>query len=124
MKEAFEKLKKWFGELQKKAEDDEEVILHYEGHSLSYEFLDGRKDAFKEAQKIVSEVEAEYGNGCEKQTYEICLNGCDDDTTFKMELTENEYQFLSRVSEIANKTSTYGCMPRLYVEPYKPEKGE
>ena len=75
MKEAFEKLKKWFGELQKKAEDDEEVILHYEGHSLSYEFLDGRKDAFKEAQNIVSEVEAEYGNGwipCSERLPEKC----------------------------------------------------
>ena len=69
---------------------------------------------------IVSEVEAEYGNGCEKQTYEIRLNGCDDDTTFKMDLTESEYQFLLSVSELANKTSTYGCMPRLYVREYTP----
>lgn len=74
----------------------------------------------KKVLSIVSEVEAEYGNGCEKQTYEICLNGCDDDTTFKMDLTESEYHFLSRVSELANKTSTYGCMPRLYVREYTP----
>ena len=48
--------------------------------------------------------------------YEITLNGCDDDTIFSMELTQQEYEFLLRVSELANKTSTYGCMPRLYVE--------
>ena len=101
MKEAFEKIKERLEELFC-GEYDTEYI---------------KKD---KVLSIVSEVEAEYGNGCEKQTYEICLNGCDDDTTFKMDLTESEYQFLLRVSEIANKTSTYGCMPRLYVEPYKP----
>ena len=51
-----------------------------------------------------------------KSLCEITLNGCDDDTYFVMELTEQEYQFLLRVSEKANETSTYGCMPRLYVE--------
>jgi hypothetical protein len=106
MKEVFEKLK----ERLKEADKYHDRIINL-GEALS----------------IVSEVEAEYGkdinvlgNGCEKQTYEICLNGCDDDTTFKMDLTESEYQFLLRVSELANETSTYGCMPRLYVKEYTP----
>ena len=73
--------------------------------------------------EILKEVEAEHDNGGGKKKYSICLNGCDDDTVFEMELTENEYQLLSKVSEMANKTSTYGCMPRMYVEPYKQEEG-
>ena len=52
--------------------------------------------------------------------YEIILSGCDDETVFTMELTQQEYEFLMRVSELANKTSTYGCMPRMYVV----QKGE
>lgn len=51
-----------------------------------------------------------------KEVYEITLNGCDDDTVFTMELTEQEYRLLVRVSEVANETSTYGCMPRMYIE--------
>lgn len=78
-------------------------------------------------ENTVKELAEESNN---KSLYEITLNGCDDDTFFVMELTENEYQFLLKVSEKANKTSTYGCMPRLYVEkceqplpaPYKPKE--
>ena len=51
----------------------------------------------------------------EKTKYEIILEGCDDDTFFIMELTEQEYELLVRVSEVANATSTYGCMPRLFI---------
>ena len=63
---------------------------------------------------MVNQLAEESNNN--KSLYEITLNGCDDDTFFVMELTENEYQFLLKVSEKANETSTYGCMPRLYVE--------
>lgn len=54
-----------------------------------------------------------------KKLYEITLNGCDDDTVFDMELTDVEYELLRRVSEKANETSTYCCMPRMYVEEKK-----
>ena len=33
-----------------------------------------------------------------------------------MEMTNYEYEFLERVSEMANETSTYGCMPRLFLD--------
>ena len=77
----------------------------------------GKYSAYGTAIRIVQEVAKEYE---EKHLYVIDLNGCDDSTIFEMELTEQEYEFLSKVSELANKTSTYQCMPRLYVE----QKGE
>ena len=37
-------------------------------------------------------------------------------TVFKMDLTEREAILLEKVAAKANETSTYGCMPRMYVE--------
>ena len=51
-----------------------------------------------------------------KKTYIITLEGCDDETVFKMDLTEGEAILLEKVAAKANETSTYGCMPRMYVE--------
>ena len=51
-----------------------------------------------------------------KKTYIITLAGCDDETVFKMDLTEGEAILLEKVAAKANETSTYGCMPRMYVE--------
>ena len=51
-----------------------------------------------------------------KKTYVITLEGCDDETVFKMDLTEREAILLEKVAAKANETSTYGCMPRMYVE--------
>ena len=51
-----------------------------------------------------------------KKTYVITLEGCDDETVFKMDLTEGEAILLEKVAAKANKTSTYGCMPRMYIE--------
>lgn len=51
-----------------------------------------------------------------KQNYEITLNGCDDNTIFYMELTDEEYELLKRVSNKANETSYCGCMPRMYIK--------
>ena len=45
----------------------------------------------------------------------ITLEGCDDETVFEMDLTEEEKILLQNVAEKANETSTYGCMPRMYV---------
>lgn len=56
-----------------------------------------------------------------KKRYKITLNGCDDDTVFDMFLDEDEYKLLERVSEVANATSEYCCMPRMYVEEVKDE---
>lgn len=62
---------------------------------------------------IVNELAEEYNK---KQEHEVWLNGCDDDTIFTMEMTNSEYEFIKRVSELANETSTYHCMPRLYLD--------
>ena len=51
-----------------------------------------------------------------KKTYVITLEGCDDETVFKMDLTESEAILLEKVAAKANETSTYGCMPRMYIE--------
>lgn len=55
-------------------------------------------------------------------TYKIILEGCDDTTVFDMELTDDEYNLLVRVSEKANETSTYMCEPRMYVQKITTEK--
>ena len=52
----------------------------------------------------------------DKKTYTITLEGCDDETVFKMDLTEGEVILLEKVAAKANETSTYGCMPKMYVE--------
>ena len=44
------------------------------------------------------------------------LRRIDDKTVFKMDLTEGEAILLEKVAAKANGTSTYGCMPRMYVE--------
>lgn len=79
-------------------------------------------DGIEIAKRIVQEVAKEYG---EKKLYSIDLEGCDDETTFEMELTTQEHLLLERVSKLANETSTYGCMPRMYVTEIAPyQKGE
>lgn len=47
---------------------------------------------------------------------EISLSGCDDSTTFDMDVTEAELAFLTRIAELAEATSDYGCMPVLRIE--------
>ena len=49
--------------------------------------------------------------------FNIQIHGCDDSTCFDMEMTEQEYQFLQKVCHLSTKTSTYGCMPTMVVEP-------
>ena len=50
-----------------------------------------------------------------KKTYIIALEGCDDETVFEMDLTEEEKILLQNIAAKVNETSTYGCMPRMYV---------
>ena len=63
-------------------------------------------------------------NGCEadktKSTHHIELSGCDDSTGFDMELSESELDLLIKVAEKANQTSTYECMPVIYIDETKP----
>ena len=70
----------------------------------------------KDMNEIVKQLAEEYNK---KKEHEVWLNGCDDDTIFTMEMTNSEYEFLKRVSELANETSTYGCMPRLFLDNYR-----
>ena len=51
-----------------------------------------------------------------KKTYIITLEGCDDETVFEMDLTEEEKILLQNVAAKANETSTYGCMPTMYIQ--------
>lgn len=51
-----------------------------------------------------------------KNKYHITLIGCDDDTPFDMELTEQEAELLKRVCALSKETSEYGCMPIMTCE--------
>ena len=53
--------------------------------------------------------------------YKITNIGCDDETEGVFEFTEEQYNFLDKTFEELNKNSTYGCMPKIYIEPT--EKG-
>lgn len=46
---------------------------------------------------------------------EIGVHGCDDSTIIKMEVSEQELEFLNRLMKLVNTASTYGCMPCLEV---------
>lgn len=48
--------------------------------------------------------------------HKICLYGCDDYTEFEMDLDDSEFEFIKRVAIKANNTSTYGCMPVMYLD--------
>ena len=47
--------------------------------------------------------------------YEITLKGCDDETTFTIELTDQEKNLIDRISELSLLTSQSECMPKMYV---------
>ena len=66
--------------------------------------------------EIVQEVAKEYE---EKKLCRISLVCLEDTTSLEMELTEQEYLFLERVTDAVNKIAV-GCMPTMYVE----QKGE
>lgn len=52
----------------------------------------------------------------------VVLAGCEDTTRFHLECTEEEYDFLQRVSAMSNEASTYGCMPVMQVIKTRPCK--
>ena len=45
----------------------------------------------------------------------ISLCGCDDTTTFQMEVTEAEKAFVERMCALSVETSTYGCEPTMEI---------
>lgn len=52
----------------------------------------------------------------------ILLRGCDDETYFTMECTEEQREFLEKVAAKSQETSTYGCMPDMKISDAKPCK--
>lgn len=59
-----------------------------------------------------------------KKKYIINIEGCDAETTFVMELTDYEVQIILEVARKSQETSTYGCMPIMYVKEYTKENIE
>lgn len=56
-----------------------------------------------------------------KETFRITLviKGCDDRTHIGLELTQSELDFLTKLCQLSEQESTYGCQPRLGIEPIK-----
>ena len=44
---------------------------------------------------------------------EISVDGCDDSTVVTLEMLNDEYNFLQKLAELVNKTSSYICMPTI-----------
>jgi len=47
--------------------------------------------------------------------YVVELAGCDDCTSVEIEMTDEQLEFLTNLSESINKESYYGCMPKMYI---------
>ena len=47
--------------------------------------------------------------------YLITVDGCDDTTSFELDLTPEELVVAQRIADKCTETSTYGCMPRMTV---------
>jgi hypothetical protein len=45
----------------------------------------------------------------------ITLSGCDDSTTFEMELTDDKASAFRKAAEMSKAASTYGCMPTMEI---------
>lgn len=48
--------------------------------------------------------------------YLINCSGCDDSTQITIDLTDKQFAFVKYLADQITETSTYGCMPRLYVD--------
>lgn len=51
-----------------------------------------------------------------KTSYIVSIEGCDDTTSFIVDCTEEEYNFLYKLSAISRNVSTYGCMPTIVID--------
>jgi hypothetical protein len=56
--------------------------------------------------------------------YKIENVGCDDFTEGVFEFTEEQFDFLSRVFSKLNEHSTYGCMPKIYIDPFNERESD
>lgn len=56
--------------------------------------------------------------------YKITLKGCDDETTFAIELTEQEKSLIDRTSELSLLTSYSECMPKMYIREASREENQ
>jgi len=55
----------------------------------------------------------------------VTLRGCDDNTTFPIEIkTEEEYALLKRIAEESEKHSEYSCMPTMELMTEEEKKEE
>lgn len=79
--------------------------------------FDGPQDWHKfEANGIIEYlVDGEFEILNDKKLRGVELEGCDDVTPFNMEMTDEEFEFLQRVSKLSKEKSRYGCMPTLTV---------
>ena len=48
--------------------------------------------------------------------YIITLIGCDDETTFKMDLTDEQFETVKLLGQKSKEISTYSCMPILTID--------
>ena len=48
--------------------------------------------------------------------YRINISGCDDETIWEEELSEQEAELLMRIASRSGQVSTYGCMPTLIIK--------
>ena len=55
----------------------------------------------------------------EKKRYVVTVSGCDDSTSIEKDLTKEQFVFLSNIALKITKTSSYACMPKMYVKEKK-----
>lgn len=48
--------------------------------------------------------------------YVIDLEGCDDTTSFVVELSESEFKVVQKISELSKKNSKISCQPVLEID--------
>lgn len=51
----------------------------------------------------------------ETKKYITSVHGCDDSTYTEMELTQKEFELISKLAEKITEASTYGCMPTMRI---------
>lgn len=50
----------------------------------------------------------------------IRVRGCDDSTAVPMELTDAELATIKKLADAVNAAATYGCKPRIGIDPTHP----
>ena len=56
------------------------------------------------------------------EKYLISLRGCHDTTYMLMDLEQEEVKTLEKVEKLSIQTSSYGCMPTLYIDKFNKEE--